>query len=1468
MKRKNILVRALALVSIIISTCDVYGQQHTDDLLIKTAGICVSGNHESDDIKTLKDGSTAFAIPSLSKLADVLEGKVLDVGDFYVISATTDLLEYADRQYGPEAKETIRCRRSVITACYSTDWQKAYDLSKQNKEYATAISLKKPEDTSLLQLKLLCWAEHLAIRINRDTDNPDIWKQVVDIEKEAELLLGKGMAENEELVELCRYMATLKTNETVYPGYVNFLIQKCFPQGTYLVGRSYDNDVYSTAEAFMLMALDGSRNLWGEHDLRRIRTEMNALSIQIRHHLADYETLHQNIVDVEGFVSSYLPEGDILTIDVELLKWECDLAYQQGLYEIRTPFPVLLKIAKYYGSESECYLDYANRLLYIQSQINLETAALLANEITRLEEQLFLHSNPDIYGVHLLNLFTLRQGQAMQDPQVISDYMSQLTDFYLEHHHPSWPSIFLGRYIAFIYQQAFQEPLKGLDVYRIAIEDTKLLAGKESYIYAFCISEYLWYNSEIIDKKKLGEAELQCLDAILLFEKMRISYPQNYRTLFNVQQGLGKYNEALQTLRIGIEHCTLPQDKLWRCRLQLLLGRELLNQLSPLDTEVEKLFKEAIQTFTDFEEHFDGGYFECYLCIGYYYTSTREYQKAEQIYRKGLDRYRQLCIQQDWVYSQLVSDLYGLYVFTLNDIDKGEQLLKEYGTNLDDSDNTFTDACQRLELLWNRYYAIKSGNPDDLTLRSAALNDVVKKVGDAAKLAGGDLSEHQEIALPLICELGELCSFIGEKEKLVELAKTEEEKKMAGMLLEMSAQFKTMSKEMLKPYCEEQIGQLKNEDVDYLDKEKTRMLYYTLANYYLGVECDTLRANDCYKAVAASTKPAIKADAQKELALLNIRQRKYVEAASLLELSCKELISNPWVSNETKAFLYNNLYSSYYRIGKWREAIGPAKAFYELRQQLITQNFDLLTEAERESFVNQGGAGGDGIELLVAKFPKELSGDAYNAILAEKGLLLRASERVKKAIAASSDFRLTQLVDSLNLLKLVYKRMSAQPNLSKGYVTLDSTYIVTKRKIESLEREVNRRAKSFMPSQSATTWKLVQQKLQAHEAAIEFLFSDSITGALVLLPHGEPCYVPLTNSYELSKQLGVMNQYPMKKRTELIYEKDELHLYEKLWKPLEKVLVGASTIYFSPSGYLNQLAFAAIKCDDNNYLSDRYELHQMLSTGNIVQQNSIPTPVISATLFGGVCYSEEQVALVLQKTKLQGKVDNQRGAVIDEDETFGYLPYTMQEVDGVLKLLESRHVKTVVRTELEATEEYFCQISSMSPNVIHLSTHGYFINDEAEVLRNKYMARFPATRFSSLQRCGLALERANLTWAGQTDRPENNDGILTASEVAKLNLNNTRLAVLSACQTATGHYSAEGVYGTHRGFKQAGVRSILGTLWNVNDKSTARLMELFYERWLSGMPMQQSLSEAVRELRKEYPSPFYWAPFVLMDAEN
>ncbi len=118
-------------------------------------------------------------------------------------------------------------------------------------------------------------------------------------------------------------------------------------------------------------------------------------------------------------------------------------------------------------------------------------------------------------------------------------------------------------------------------------------------------------------------------------------------------------------------------------------------------------------------------------------------------------------------------------------------------------------------------------------------------------------------------------------------------------------------------------------------------------------------------------------------------------------------------------------------------------------------------------------------------------------------------------------------------------------------------------------------------------------------------------------------------------------------------------------------------------------------------------------------------------------------------------------------------------------------------------------------------------------------------------RSGMILAGGNNVWNGEQIAEGVEDGILTALEVSGMNLSNTKLVVLSACETGLGDIQgSEGVYGLQRAFKMAGVDYLIMSLWQVPDKETQEFMGIFYEQWLSTNDIREAFKFAQDEMKK------------------
>ena len=180
---------------------------------------------------------------------------------------------------------------------------------------------------------------------------------------------------------------------------------------------------------------------------------------------------------------------------------------------------------------------------------------------------------------------------------------------------------------------------------------------------------------------------------------------------------------------------------------------------------------------------------------------------------------------------------------------------------------------------------------------------------------------------------------------------------------------------------------------------------------------------------------------------------------------------------------------------------------------------------------------------------------------------------------------------------------------------------------------------------------------------------------------------------------------------------------------------------------------------------------------------------------------------------------------------------------------------------MNGTEESFLSMHGKSPQILHLATHGFYYTP-AQANEVNYLRGYN----DAMSLSGLIMSGGNAAWQGK-ELPEGVlGGVLTANNIARLDLSNTDMVVLSACQSGQGNATAEGLYGLQRSFKKAGVGTMVMTLWNVSDKVTTEFMIKFYEALAQNdWNKNKAFNIAKSQIRKEYPDPFHWAAFVMLD---
>ena len=480
--------------------------------------------------------------------------------------------------------------------------------------------------------------------------------------------------------------------------------------------------------------------------------------------------------------------------------------------------------------------------------------------------------------------------------------------------------------------------------------------------------------------------------------------------------------------------------------------------------------------------------------------------------------------------------------------------------------------------------------------------------------------------------------------------------------------------------------------------------------------------------------------------------------------------------------------------------------------------------------------------------------------------------------------RLAKDTSSQEVKVIWQKWIETRKQLTKLYLKNNADKRITGLSIDSIEHQTNLLEKQLIRllpqrfgQKKQVTFQDLKKQLPSNEACIDFFnfycideygyFPDSLFYfALITRPQwNQPRLVFLSDNKELRNFFDFNSHYTLNAQA-------GYQLYQLLWKPLEPYLKGVNTIHISPDGLLHQVSFGGLFTDNTaqNILFNRYQIYYYSNLRDLITNKQKKTINSSALIIGNPAFDVDSTSFIQWQREIQTEIfsKNQKDLIARTNQKiyFSDLSGTAVEVDKIKNRFTNNGFKVQSYQQQQALENTIKKCTGKyAPSILHLATHGYFFSqdDLVENTTETTLEKRLQNSDNPMLRSGLLFAGANYTFSGGQIPDDYDDGILTAQEITNLNLFNTNLAVLSACNTGRGEVTdGEGVFGLQRAFKMAGVDMLLISLWKIPDAATAELMDYFYQYLFEEKSPHKALRQAQQKMAKSYP-PYYWAGFVL-----
>ena len=492
----------------------------------------------------------------------------------------------------------------------------------------------------------------------------------------------------------------------------------------------------------------------------------------------------------------------------------------------------------------------------------------------------------------------------------------------------------------------------------------------------------------------------------------------------------------------------------------------------------------------------------------------------------------------------------------------------------------------------------------------------------------------------------------------------------------------------------------------------------------------------------------------------------------------------------------------------------------------------------------------------------DLAGQDYNNLLFTKSISLKGTEKRKEAFLNANDPTITKLYEQWIEKKQQLLRQYMKTDEPTG---IDTTNKINKEELKRMQDEVNHlenelttKARDFKKYLKLIPpdWKAVRDRLKEGEAAIEMIrfqwrdqlyYSDTSYYAAYIITknsqYPEVVYLP-----DAAPDLD--DKYYKTYKNNIKLKLEDKESYNHFWKPIKEQLKGIRKVYFSPDGIYHLINIATLKNQESGqFLLDEIDLQY--TTSSIDISNKAPDKEIrTAVLMGRPSYKTGTTSTIpVADGKTRSLVNNFKNNNIAD------LPGTEEEILMIKKEMEQSKLGVKYYLKEEATEDKIYKLHS--PGILHIATHGFW-SPAGSTATDGYRT------FNAMVNSGLLLSGV-VNYYSSSVYPNTYDGILTAYEAQNLDLENTSLVILSACETSLGYLDAgEGVYGLQRAFRAAGAGSIMTSLWKVDDAATKDFMIQFYQQYLKTKDKNAAFIAAQKAAKEKYKHPYFWGAFVMV----